>query len=105
MNPGEMKTVLSFTLVTSAVTNGDAVESPGAPVNIRGKLIQLEGYKKMQYTELLTKKTYQFECYDNSSITDGATCLYGSESLVIHSIIPVENLGKPKELKIILYKK
>lgn len=105
MNPGELKTVLSFKTVTSVVTNGDTVETAGIAVNIRCKLRQLEGFKKMQYTELLTKEVYEAICYDNAVIKNDAICTSGSDILTIYSV--VKNTGKSgtNEVKIILYKK
>ena len=105
MNPGELKTVLSFQTVTSAVIDGDVVETAGAAVNVRCKLRQLEGFKKMQYTELLTKEVYEAQCYNNAVLTKDAICTNGTDALTVYAV--VKNLGKSgtNEVKIILYNK
>jgi len=105
MNPGELNTVLTFKPVTSAVSSGDMTETEGTPVTIRCKLKMIDGYKKMQYTELLNKETYEANCYNNSALVSNAVCTYGSVTLVVHSVI--KNLGNSgtNEVKLILYKK
>lgn len=105
MNPGEFKTVLSFQTITTVVTNGDTIETPGTPVDIRCKFKQLEGFKKMMYTELLTKEVFQAECYDNAVLTKDAICTKGTDVLTVYAI--VKNAGKSatNEVKTILYKK
>jgi hypothetical protein len=103
MNPGELKTVLSFQTVSSTMLNGDYVESLSAAVDIRVKLKQLEGYKKMQYTELLTKEVFEAITYSNAILTKDAICSYGSDTLVVYSVVP--NIETVNEVKIILYKK
>ena len=105
MNPGELNTVLSFKVVSSAVVNGDVTESEGSAVNIRVKLRQIDGFKKMQYTELLTKEVYEAYCYDNASLVKNAICTYGSDTLVVHSVIKNPGNSGTNEVKLILYKK
>ena len=105
MNPGELTSVLIFKAVTSAVTNGDYTESEGASVNIRCRIKQIDGFKKMQYTELINKDTFEAICYDNSVIISGAICTYGSEKLTVHSIVRNPGKSGTNEIKIILYKK
>lgn len=105
MNPGELKTPLSFQSVSTSVVSGDISETDSTPVVIRCKLTQLQGYKKMQYTELLTKDVYEAECFDNAVLVKNATCTYGSDTLVVYDRI--KNIGKSgtNEVKIVLYKK
>ena len=105
MNPGELKTVLSFQSVSTTVVSGDIVEAESTAVEIRCKLVQLQGYKKMQYTEIMTKDVYEAECYDNAVLVKNATCTNGTDTLVVYDRI--KNIGNSgtNEVKIILYKK
>jgi hypothetical protein len=105
MNPGELNTVLVFQSVISTVSAGNFTEAEGATVNIRGRLKQLQGYKKMQYTELLNKEVYEFQCFDNAVLTKDSVCLNGSDSLIVYS--RVKNPGKSgtNEVILILWKK
>ena len=105
MNPGELNTVLTFKPVTSAVSSGDMTETEGTPVTIRCKLKMIDGYKKMQYTELLNKETYEGECYYNSAIKYNAVCTNGTDTLIVHSVVPNKGLSHTNDIKFILYKK
>ena len=105
MNPGELNTVLVFQPVTVTTSSGDRTETLGTAVNIRCKFTQLDGYKKMVYTELLTKEVYEAKCFNNSAITKSSICTWGTETLTVHSVISNPGKSATNEIRIILYKK
>ena len=98
--------VLSFQAVTAtADASGDYSESADTAVTIRGAIKQLQGYKLLQYTELVGKDVYEFTCYDNSVLAFSGICTWGSKELKIHSVIENFNESFTNKVTLILYAK
>lgn len=102
MRPGDLKHILTFYPVTAKVTNGDAVETIGSGVDVRAHVNLMSANKKMAFTELLTKKVYEADCYDNIVISDASVCAFGSETLVVHAKIPNYEHPETKDIHLIL---
>lgn len=100
MNPGALIHTLTFKTVTSIVAGGDAVETTSPPVNIRADVKQLNGWKKMQFTEVLTQIVYQAKCYNNPVLVKDAVCMFEGQALTIHDMI--KNLGPSGTNEVIL---
>jgi len=98
--------VLSLQVITATVdASGDYSESAAVAVSIGGDLKQLEGYKKMAYTELINKEVYQFECYDHAALALGSTAAWGSVNLIIYAVTKNFDGSFTNRVKVILYKK
>ena len=99
-----MRAVLSFQAITAtADASGDYSESAGTAVNVPGELVMHQGYKKMIYTELINKNVYQFDCYDNSVLTNGAKATWSTKTFNIHSVVRNFDGSFTNKVTIILY--